>query len=102
MQMPNATRNSIIIKPFLEKSEGGGGYTTAGGIYIPSNVEEKQADKARIPHAIVVSVGLGVDEVAVGDEIIYNKFGAKQLGGEYEEFFNINIHEVMGVVTREA
>ena len=102
MQQPQATKNNVIIQPFLEKSRGEEGYTTAGGIYIPQKVEEYQADKVRVPFAMIVAVGPGVDEVKVGDEIFYNKAAAKHLGPGYEEFFSININEVMGVVTREA
>ena len=92
-----ATKDNIIIKPFLVT--GGGGYETKGGIYIPEQVENVHADKACAPQALVISIGPEVDEVNEGDTIIYNKFGAKQLGPEYEELFQVNINEVYGIVT---
>lgn len=90
-------KNNVIIRPFLPESRGDEGYTTPGGIFIPEQVEEHRADKNPVPRAIVVSIGSGVEEVVVGDEVMYNKFAAKHLGEGYD-LFTINVNEILGIV----
>lgn len=96
--IPQATKNNIIIQPFLHNSKGDSGYETKGGIYVPIQVEEKMADKNRAPHAIVISIGPNVGEVKVGQEIIYNKFAAKELSDEFSQYMRVSIEEVYGVI----
>lgn len=94
-----ATKNNVIIRPILGGDTGQEEFVTTGGIIIPTNVAEQKAEKARVPKALVMSIGPEVDEVSVGDEVIYNKFGAKNLGPGFEEYFSININEVLGIVS---
>lgn len=90
-----ALGKNVIIKPIIEKEE-----VTASGLIL-IHKESIGIDKAPdTPFAEVVSVGPDVKgDVEVGDKVIYNRFAAKSLGPEFEEYRSINVHEIYGKVT---
>lgn len=60
-------KNRVIIEPTLPETK------TASGIIIPETARERPKT------GIVVAVGKTVDEVAVGDNILYNDYSGKEL-----------------------
>jgi len=87
----------IVIKQ-LEAEE-----TTASGLFIPDSAKEKPQEGE------VVSVGPGrIDDngnrvpldVAVGDKVIYSKYGGTEVKYGGEEFLILSARDILAVVVR--
>ena len=77
--------------------------TTASGIVIPDSAKEKPQEGE------VLAVGPGrVDDngnrvpldVAVGDKVIYSKYGGTEVKYDGEEYLILSARDVLAVVTR--
>jgi len=73
---------------------------TAGGIFIPETAKEKPIE------AVVVAIGKGrvtpegthlAMEVAVGDKVLYGKFGGTEVKIDGEEHLILREDEIMGI-----
>lgn len=87
----------IVIKQ-LEAEE-----TTASGLFIPDSAKEKPQEGE------VVAVGPGrIDDngnrvpldVAVGDKVIYSKYGGTEVKYGGEEFLILSARDILAVVVR--
>ena len=77
--------------------------TTASGLFIPDSAKEKPQEGE------VVSVGPGrIDDngnrvpldVAVGDKVIYSKYGGTEVKYGGEEFLILSARDILAVVVR--
>jgi chaperonin GroES len=76
--------------------------TTTSGIVIPDTAKEKPQE------GTVVAVGPGRFEdgtrvpldVAVGDKVIYSKYGGTEVKVEGEEYLILSARDVLAVVTK--
>ena len=76
--------------------------TTSSGIVIPDTAKEKPQE------GTVVSVGPGRFEdgnrvpldVAVGDKVIYSKYGGTEVKVEGEEYLILSARDVLAVITK--
>lgn len=75
----------IIIKQNLAET------TTASGLVIPEAAQEKPQE------GVVVSIG-DVEDVKVGDTVIYSKYGATHITNDGENFIICEIKDVLAVV----
>lgn len=64
---------------------------TASGLVIPDGAQEKPQE------GVVVSVG-DVEDVKVGDTVVFSKYGGTQVTSEGENFVICEIKDVLGVV----
>ena len=86
----------IVVKPGEEET------TTASGIVIPDTAKEKPQE------GTVVAVGPGRFEdgnrvpmdVAVGDKVIYSKYGGTEVKVEGEEHLILSARDVLAVVSK--
>jgi chaperonin GroES len=86
----------IVVKPSEEET------TTASGIVIPDTAKEKPQEGQ------VVAVGPGRWEdgqrvpldVAVGDKVIYSKYGGTEVKVEGEEYLILSARDVLAVVQK--
>jgi chaperonin GroES len=86
----------IVVKPSEEET------TTASGIVIPDTAKEKPQE------GTVVAVGPGRWEdgqrvpldVAVGDKVIYSKYGGTEVKVEGEEYLILSARDVLAVVQK--
>lgn len=86
----------IVVKPSEEET------TTASGIVIPDTAKEKPQEGE------VVAVGPGRWEdgqrvpldVAVGDKVIYSKYGGTEVKVEGEEYLILSARDVLAVVQK--
>lgn len=62
---PRVWGTNVVLKPVEKKQE-----VTSGGIIIPETAQKSKMD---VPHGIVESIGDGVTEVEVGNDVIYTK-----------------------------
>jgi chaperonin GroES len=84
----------IVVKP------GEGEETTSSGLVIPDTAKEKPQEGS------VVAVGPGRFEdgtrvpldVAVGDKVIYSKYGGTEVKVEGEEYLILSARDVLAVV----
>ena len=84
----------IVVKPGEEEE------TTTSGIVIPDTAKEKPQEGS------VVAVGPGRFEdgtripmdVAVGDTVIYSKYGGTEVKVEGEEYLILSARDVLAVV----
>ena len=87
----------IVVRPAEEKE------TTVSGIVIPDTAKEKPQEGE------VVAVGPGrIDDngnripldVAVGDKVIYSKYGGTEVKFGGEEYLVLSARDVLAVVVR--
>ncbi|AXH14155.1 co-chaperone GroES [Malaciobacter mytili] len=65
---------------------------TASGIYIPDNAKEK-------PHtAVVKAVGSKVEDVKVGDTVVFEQYRGTEFTLEGEEYLVLNLENIIGVM----
>ena len=66
---------------------------TASGLYLPGNAQEKPKT------AKVIALGTNVDEVKVGDRVIYrNEYEATNVKVNKEEFTLVNRANIIAIV----
>ena len=86
----------IVVKPSDEEQ------TTTSGIVIPDTAKEKPQEGS------VVAVGPGRFEdgtrvpldVAIGDKVIYSKYGGTEVKVEGDEYLVLSARDVLAVVTK--
>ena len=65
---------------------------TASGIYIPDNAKEK-------PHtAEVVAIGNKVEDVKVGDIIVFEQYRGTEIKLEGKDYLVLNVENIIGVM----
>ncbi len=67
--------------------------TTASGIIIPDNAKEKPN------RAEVVAVGSEVEDVNVGDTVVYGKYSGTELVLDGSEYIVLELSDVLGVIS---
>lgn len=65
---------------------------TESGIFIPDNAKEKPQT------AKVIAVGTKVEDVKVGDIIVFEQFRGTEIKLEGKEYLILNIENVIGVM----
>jgi len=87
----------IVVKPLEAET------TTASGLVIPDSAKEKPQEGE------VLAIGPGrIDDkgnrvpldVAVGDKVIYSKYGGTEVKYAGEEFLILSARDVLAVVTK--
>ena len=86
----------IVVKPSEEEQ------TTSSGIVIPDTAKEKPQE------GTVVAVGPGRFEdgarvpldVAVGDKVIYSKYGGTEVKVEGDEYLVLSARDVLAVLAK--
>jgi chaperonin GroES len=86
----------IVVKPSEEEE------TTSSGIVIPDTAKEKPQEGS------VVAVGPGRFEegnrvpldVAVGDKVIYSKYGGTEVKVEGDEYLILSARDVLAVIVK--
>jgi len=66
--------------------------TTASGIIIPDNAKEKPN------RAEVIAVSNEVEDVKVGDTIVYGKYAGTELVLDGTEYIVLDLSDVLGVI----
>ncbi|MBC9927607.1 MULTISPECIES: co-chaperone GroES [unclassified Leucobacter] len=97
---------SVAIKPLEDRiviQQVAAEQTTASGLVIPDSAKEKPQEGE------VVAVGLGrIDDngnrvpmdIAVGDRVIYSKYGGTEVKYAGEEYLVLSARDVLAVVVR--
>ncbi len=67
--------------------------TTASGIIIPDNAKEKPNQ------AEVVAVGNDVEDVKVGDTVVFGKYSGTELSLEGTAYIVLDLSDVLGVIS---
>ena len=76
----------LVVKPLEMETK------TESGIYIPDSAKEKSNT------AEVVSVSVGIDEVKVGEKVLYSKFAGTKVELEGEEYLILEKNEILAVI----
>ena len=97
---------SVSIKPLEDRiviKQIEAEQTTASGLVIPDTAKEKPQEGE------VVSVGPGrIDDngnrvpldVAVGDRVIYSKYGGTEVKYDGQEYLLLNARDILAIVTK--
>lgn len=88
---------SVTIKPLEDRiviKQVEAEQTTASGLVIPDSAKEKPQEGS------VVAVGPKAEGVAVGDTVIYSKYGGTEVKYGGEEFLILKLADVLAVVER--
>lgn len=67
--------------------------TTASGIIIPDNAKEKPS------RAEVMAIGTDVEDISVGDIVVYGKYSGTELVLDGEEYIVLELSDVLGVIS---
>ncbi len=67
--------------------------TTASGIIIPDNAKEKPN------RAKVVAIGSEVEDVEVGNTVVYGKYSGTELALEGTDYIVLDLSDVLGVIS---
>ncbi|MBA1437538.1 MAG: co-chaperone GroES [Epsilonproteobacteria bacterium] len=67
--------------------------TTSSGIIIPDNAKEKPN------RAEVVAAGGDVEDVKVGDTVVYGKYAGTQLALDGQDYIVLELSDVLGVIS---
>ena len=65
---------------------------TASGIYIPDNAKEKPQT------AEVMAIGTKVEDIKVGDTIVFEQYRGTEFKLDGQEYLILNIENVIGVM----
>ena len=96
MSVSTAARGPIVVKAVEEQ-------TTASGLVIPDSAKEKPQEGE------VLAIGPGrIDDngnrvpldVAVGDRVIYSKYGGTEVKYDGEELLILSARDILAVVTK--
>ena len=66
---------------------------TAGGIYVPDSAKEKPQ------RGVVQAVGKKVENVKVGDHVLFDKYSGSKLRIEDEECLILKEEDILGIFT---
>jgi len=67
---------------------------TAGGIYVPDSAKEKPQ------RGVVQAVGKKVENVKVGDRVLFSKYGGTEVKLDGEEHLIMREDDILGVISR--
>ncbi|EJF06231.1 Co-chaperonin GroES [Thiovulum sp. ES] len=67
---------------------------TASGIYIPDSAKEKPQ------RGEVKAVSKKVEEIEVGDTVVFSKYGAVDLVLDGEDFIVLKTEDILGVIKK--
>jgi chaperonin GroES len=76
----------ILVKRAEEATQ------TASGIYIPDSAKEKPQ------RGEVKAVAKKVEDIKVGDTVVFSKYGAVELVLDGEEFIVLKLEDILGVI----
>ncbi len=76
----------ILVKTVEESN------TTASGIIIPDNAKEKPN------RAEVIAIGTDVEDVKVGDTVVYGKYSGTELVLDGNDYIVLEVSDVLGVI----
>jgi len=76
----------ILVKTVEESN------TTASGIIIPDNAKEKPN------RAEVIAIGTDVEDVKVGDTVVYGKYSGTELVLDGSDYIVLEVSDVLGVI----
>ena len=79
--------NNIIIKKVSEETK------RASGIILMSGAE----DKERNDIGEVVALSESIDELIIGDKVIYSKYAGSTLKQDGEDYLIVNIDDILAV-----
>lgn len=65
---------------------------TASGIYIPDNAKEKPQT------AEVVAIGNKVEDIKVGDAIVFEQYRGTEFKIDGQDYLILNIENIMGIM----
>ena len=77
----------VIVKPAAAEEK------TAGGIIIPDTAKEKPQ------RGVVQAVGKKVENVKVGDQVLFDKYSGSKLRIEDEECLILKEEDILGIFT---
>ena len=80
-------QDRVIVKRVQEEEK------TKGGIIIPDSAKEKPQ------RAIVQAVGKKVENVNVGDQVLFDKYSGSKLRIEDEECLILKEEDILGIFT---
>lgn len=91
-----AKKSGVSFKPlgdrvfvkFMEEME-----KTAGGIYIPDAAKEKPQ------RGSVEAVGKDVEEVKVGDVILFDKYAGSKINIDNQDYLIVKEDEILGIIS---
>lgn len=66
--------------------------TTATGIIIPDNAKEKPLSGK------ILAVGKEVEDIKVGDTVIFAKYGGTEITLDDKKFLVLNVDDVLGIL----
>ncbi len=66
--------------------------TTASGIIIPDNAKEKPSE------AKVIAVSSEVEDVKVGDKVVFGKYSGTELVLEGKDYLVLDTSDILGIV----
>jgi len=64
---------------------------TESGIYIPDGVQEKPAEGE------VISIGLDVEEILVGDHVYYGKYSGTEIKPDNETYIVMDKFDILAI-----
>jgi len=67
---------------------------TAGGLFIPEGAKEPQVGGE------VLAVGKGVDDIGVGDTVIFGKYAGMEVAVEGKSVLMLKYEDVLGVFVK--
>ena len=76
----------VLVKAVEESN------TTASGIIIPDNAKEKPN------RAEVVAVSTEVQNISVGDTVVYGKYAGTELALEGTNYMVLEVSDILGVI----
>ena len=65
---------------------------TASGIYIPDNAKEKPQT------AEVMAIGTKVEDIKVGDTIVFEQYRGTEIKLEGKDYLVLNVENIIGVM----
>ena len=77
----------LLVKTLEEST------TTASGIIIPDSAKEKPN------HAEVIAIGSEVEDVTVGNTVVYGKYSGTELTLDGTEYIVLELSDVLGVIS---
>ena len=66
--------------------------TTASGIIIPDNAKEKPS------HGTVVAISEEVEDIKVGDTVVFGKYSGNELSLDGTEYLIMEADELFGII----
>jgi chaperonin GroES len=66
---------------------------TAGGIYVPDSAKEKPQ------RGIVQAVGKKVENVKVGEQVLFDKYSGSKIKVDNEDFLICKEDEILGIIS---